>query len=557
MKDLKAPPRVYTRFALLVAAAVAIFLILGAIELPASPAAEPHSIRGRDAVEFQARRQTAAQRRAAQRRAAQRRAAQRRAAQRRRRTPPPPPPPAATTPRGAIALRRDLGTIMTSRTRSGTWSASVVSLTRGDTLFQANAGVPVLPASTMKLLTSAIALERLGPNYRFSTDVLRDGEVDASGTLNGNIYIRGDGDPSFSRRFHPGKYSEPVDKLARAVAAAGIRRVTGAVIGDATAFDNELYPEGWLDRYKGASYAARVSALSLAENVLWVTVDPAGRPGANATVTIEPATTTIAIRGSVRTIAGGGAAVRASYTSDGNIQVSGRIGMRSPVRRFGLVVNNPPAFTTGAFHAALRAAGVQVQGGARLSKTPANATRITSLLSPPLEQLVAIMNRESINLFAELLLRNAVRGPGREGQGSATAAAALLRNFFSEKMKTDPSQLAVADGSGLSTLDRVTGNQMAELLGYAHTAPWGPAFHASLPVAGHSELLRRRMRTGGAGGNLHAKTGTTNNVLALAGYVTSENGEVVAFSFIYNGSDRWNARASIDAMGETIARWVR
>lgn len=551
MQYLKSPPRVYARFAPLAAGALAISLGLGAIELRASPSAESSSIRARETVEFQARRQTAAQRRAAQRRAAQRRAAQR------RRTPPPPPPPKATSPRSAPALRSDLGTIMTSRTRSGTWSASVVSLTRGDTLFEANGGVPVLPASTMKLLTAAIALDRLGPNYRFSTDVLRDGDVDGSGTLNGNIYIRGDGDPSFSRRFHPGKYSEPVDKLARAVAAAGIRRVNGAVIGDATAFDNVLYPEGWLDRYKTSSYAARVSALSLAENVLWVTVDPGARSGGSASVTLEPATTTIAIRGSVRTVAGGGAAVRASYSADGNIQVSGRIGVNSPVRRFGLIVNNPPAFTTGAFHAALRAAGVQVTGGAQLRKTPGNATRVTSLLSPPLEQLVAIMNRESINLYAELLLRNAVRGPGREGQGSAPAAESLLRDFFREKMRTDPSQLAVADGSGLSTADRVTAHQMAELLGYAHMAAWGPAFHASLPVAGKSELLRTRMRQTPAEGNLHAKTGTTNNVLALAGYVTSENGEVVAFSFIYNGADRWNARASIDAMGETIARFVR
>ncbi|MGI9141371.1 MAG: D-alanyl-D-alanine carboxypeptidase/D-alanyl-D-alanine endopeptidase [Gemmatimonadaceae bacterium] len=549
MNDLKSTPRTYARFAPLVAGALAISLGLGAVELQAAPSTETSSVRGRATLEFQTR-QTAAQRRAAARRAAQRRAAQQ------RRTPPPPPPPRATSPRSATALRADLGTIMTSRTRSGTWSATVLSLTRGDTLFEANAAVPVLPASTMKLLTAAIALDRLGPNYRFSTDALRDGNVDASGTLNGNIYIRGDGDPAFSRRFHPGKYSEPVDKLARAVAAAGIRRVTGAVIGDATAFDNVLYPDGWLDRYKGSSYAARVSALSLAENVLWVTVDPE-RSGTNARVAIEPGTTTIAIRGSVQTVAGGGAAVRASYASDGNIQVSGRIGANSPVRRFGLVVNNPPAFTTGAFHAALRNAGVQVDGGAKLGRTPGNATKVTSLLSPPLEQLVAIMNRESINLFAELLLRNAVRGPGREGQGSAPAAQSLLRGFFRDKMGTNPALLAVADGSGLSTLDRVTGHQMTELLGYAHTAPWGSAFHASLPVAGKSALMRTRMRQTPAEGNLHAKTGTTNNVLALAGYVTSENGEVVAFSFIYNGADRWNARASIDAMGETIARFVR
>ena len=385
---------------------------------------------------------------------------------------------------------------MTSRTRSGTWSASVLSLTRGDTLFQANAGVPVLPASTMKLLTAAVALDRLGPNYRFSTDVLRDGEVDASGTLNGNIYIRGDGDPAFSRRFHSGKYSEPVEKLARAVAAAGIKRITGAVIGDATAFDNVLYPEGWLDRYKGSSYAARVSALSLNENVLWVTVAPAGRSGANAAVTIEPATTTIAIRGAVRTIAGGGAAVRASYSSDGNIQVSGRIGTRSPVRRFGLVVNNPPAFTTGAFHAALRAAGVQVQGGAQLRKTPSNATKVTSLLSPPLEQLVAIMNRESINL-----LRSCCAERGPQDRGARARARRRRPSRCCALSSAQGSGSVSARGRGWERVVHarpVTGNQI-ELLGYAHPAV-GTGVPRVVAGGGQSELLRRRMRQGPAEG---------------------------------------------------------
>jgi D-alanyl-D-alanine carboxypeptidase/D-alanyl-D-alanine-endopeptidase (penicillin-binding protein 4) len=98
---------------------------------------------------------------------------------------------------------------------------------------------------------------------------------------------------------------------------------------------------------------------------------------------------------------------------------------------------------------------------------------------------------------------------------------------------------------------------MVQLLGYAHKAPWGPSFHASLPVAGISETLRTRMRGVPAQGNLHAKTGTTNTVASLGGYVTAKNGEVLAFSFIYNGADRWNARATMDAMGSTLAEFDR
>jgi len=103
----------------------------------------------------------------------------------------------------------------------------------------------------------------------------------------------------------------------------------------------------------------------------------------------------------------------------------------------------------------------------------------------------------------------------------------------------------------------MTPRAMIQLLSYAHRGPWSSAFHGSLPVAGESELLRMRMRSTPAQGNLHAKTGTTNTVVSLAGYVTSRNGEILAFSFVYNGNDRWNAKATIDAMGATLANFVR
>lgn len=480
--------------------------------------------------------------------------------QRRRRVRRPPRPPVVqpvkyTVTRNVIDLRSALASL-TVRTRSGSWGAMVVSLTRGDTLFAQNAGASMLPASTMKVLTSAIAFERFGPNYQFSTDALRDGDVGGDGTLNGNLYLRGDGDPALSGKFLPGGPSAPMDRLADLVAAKGIKRVTGSVIGDATAFDEQMIPEGWLTRYLQASYAARVSALSLNDNLVIVAVTPTSA-GSPATVALEPSNNAIPLRASVRTVAGGGARLSFRKASDGTISASGSIGARAGTRRYVYIVEDPPSFTTGAFRNALIARGITVNGGIRLGKTPENATVVASLRSPPLSSLVAAMNRESINHYAELLLRNAARGPERDEVGSAANASALMKQFFATKVKADTTGLAVADGSGLSTLDRTTARSQVQLLGYAHRASWGPWLHSSLPVAGDSETLSRRMRNTPAEGNLHAKTGTTNDVVALSGYVTAVNGEVLGFSFLYNGRDRSVARSLIDTMSETLASFGR
>ncbi|HEX6573794.1 MAG TPA: D-alanyl-D-alanine carboxypeptidase/D-alanyl-D-alanine-endopeptidase [Gemmatimonadaceae bacterium] len=467
-----------------------------------------------------------------------------------RRAAPAPPPITSTAPRTAAALSADMGAIV-GRVKSGQFGVMAVSLTRGDTLFMNNAGIPLMPASTMKMLTSAAAFEQFGPRYQFSTDVLYDGTLGSDGTLNGNVYLRGDGDPSLSGRYLAGGPEAPMNFLADQLVSRGVRRITGMVIGDATAFDDQKIPEGWLTRYLQAGYAARVSGLSLNENLVWVTVTPG--VGAH----LQPATSAIRIVNNVKTVPGSGANLSIRRSTDGTITVSGRIGSRSIPRRYVYVVEDPAPFTTGALREALIAKGVQVDGGIKLGSTPSSAVKIASIQSPTLDRIIAAMNRESINHFAELLLRNAARGRDRSRQGTVANGQSLLRQFFATKVKADTLHLEVSDGSGLSTLDRVTPRAMTQMLGYAHRADWGPYFHASLPVAGESELLRRRMRGGNAQGNLHAKTGTTNDVIGLGGYVTAINGEVIAFSFIYNGRDRWTAKSAIDAMGQTLANFAR
>jgi D-alanyl-D-alanine carboxypeptidase/D-alanyl-D-alanine-endopeptidase (penicillin-binding protein 4) len=445
---------------------------------------------------------------------------------------------------------------LTAKTRSGTWGAMVVSLTQGDTLYAENAGEQMQPASTMKLFTSAIAFERFGPNYQFSTDALRDGPVDPDGTLRGNIYIRGDGDPTLSGKFLAGGASAPMNRLADLIAQQGIKHVTGAVIGDASAFDDQKIPDGWLTRYLQASYAARVSALSLNDNLIAVSVSPSS-PGQPATVVLEPSTSAIPLVANVRTVAGGGARLGFRKLGNGTIQANGSIGTRTGTRKYVYIVEDPAAFTTGALLNALIARGIQVDGGIRLGKVPPTAAKLASLRSPPLASMIAAMNRESINHYAELLFRNAARGPKRDVIGSVHTASSVLDQFFATKVGADTTKLVFADGSGLSTLDRVTPRAQVQLLGYAHRASWGPWLHSSLPVAGDSQLLKRRMRNTPAEGNLHAKTGTTNDVIALAGYVTATNGEVLAFSFLYNGRDRWTAKSMIDVMSESLASFGR
>ncbi|HEX8725715.1 MAG TPA: D-alanyl-D-alanine carboxypeptidase/D-alanyl-D-alanine-endopeptidase [Gemmatimonadaceae bacterium] len=452
------------------------------------------------------------------------------------------------------ALDLDVGYLLNSRVRSGHWGAIVVSLTRGDTLFTHRADSLMQPASTLKLFTTGLALDRFGPNYQIGTDVLRDGEMRAGGTLDGNLYLRGGGDPAMSMRFF-GSANTPMDNLAHAIALTGLRHVTGDLVADASAFDGERIPEGWKRRYLSAAYAAPVSALSLNENVLWVAVTPGqGR----ADIALEPATTAFSTTSSVTLRPGRHDARIVVYRRpDGNLDVRGWIGTKAPTKRYSVVVNDPPRFAAGALRAALASLGITVDGTLREGITPTTAQPVASIESPPLAQIVSEMNRESINHVAELLFRDAARVTAPDHVGSAAAGETALRDFLTTKLDVPAGDVRVTDGSGLSVRDSVTPRAMVQLLSYAHHAPWSSAFHSSLPVAGESELLKGRMRRTPAQGNLHAKTGTTNTVVSLAGYVTAEDGEILAFAFIYNGADRWNARAAMDRTGALLASFSR
>lgn len=461
----------------------------------------------------------------------------------------------AATTGSSEALVSHLESLLRGATNSGTWGVMVVSLTRGDTIFSQHADQLLLPASTMKLYTSAIALERFGPAHQFKTEVLRDGMVSPEGVVLGNMILKGAGDPSLSPRYSTWNVGvRPLDSIADQVAKMGIKHIRGDIIGDASAFDSERIPAGWRTRYLQAGYAARVSALSFNENLAHITVRPSTQ---GAKVAFGQQVSGLTLRSAVTVRPNSrSASIRVwQDTLTQQFRVSGWIGARSGVRTYQVVVEQPERYVAAAFRAALEARGITVGGTVRTGEAAANSVRVTTWASPPLAQLVATMNGESNNHFAELLFRNAARTGG--SIGSAHIANESLRTFLTDRVGADPASVYAADGSGLSTLDRVTPRSMVQLLSYTASAPWGQVLETSLPVAGRTETLRSRMRSTPAQGNLHAKTGTTNEVTSLGGYVTAKNGERLAFSFIYNGRDLWRARSAIDAMGVSLASFSR
>lgn len=455
-----------------------------------------------------------------------------------------------SAPVGAPQLSLELGSILDRSVRSGRWGVLVVSLSRGDTLFNRNADSALLPASTMKVFTSAIALDVLGPYHQFETDVLREGDV-VDSVLKGDLVLRGAGDPSLART----SGQDPLRVLAQQVVQSGIKRIEGQIVGDGSAFDGRLIPDGWLTRYLHASYAARVSALSYNEGIVQVNVR---RVGGKAEVSLVPPISGLPITNAVtirRDSRGASITVRQDPKS-GAFRIGGYIGASSPPRGYTYVIETPELFAAAAFRAALIAEGVHVVGAVDARKAQPDAARVAGIPSRPLADLISAMNSTSNNHYAELLFRNAARANGTVG--SADTGNAMLRSFLADKVGTpDPQNVFAADGSGLSTLDRVTPRSLVSVLDYSARAPWSSVFTASLPVAGQTETLQTRMRGAPASGNLRAKTGTTSEVTSLGGYVTAANGEQLAFAFIYNGNDRARAREAIDAMGSTLAAFTR
>jgi D-alanyl-D-alanine carboxypeptidase/D-alanyl-D-alanine-endopeptidase (penicillin-binding protein 4) len=482
---------------------------------------------------------------------------------------------AAPTPRQTSDVEVDrLGAELRSllsgaRWSRAKWGALVVSLDRGDTLFAVNAEAALAPASNLKLLTTATALRELGPGYRFRTYLLTDGTVQ-NGVLEGDLVLYGTGDPGISDRFYPSKntvFQTLVDQLV----SAGIQSVRGDLVADASFLPGPLRPEGWDPGDLNDHFAAPISALSFNENVVSLRIEAAPRTGSSPVVHSLPDHAELDVLNEATTVAGRGRVTISRGDPLDPILVQGRIarGARDVWRQ--LTVPDPARFTLAVFASVLEERGIQVSGRRRIVNNPGGsvtAARVTAPVvtprprtrilathvSSPLRDYLAVVNKRSNNLFAELLFRTA--GRHAEGARAPGAAERAVRRTLAD-MGVDTTGMVLMDGSGLSEGNRVQAATLVGLLSQmSESELWGDLW-ASLPEAGNRRELPRMYRTPAAG-NLRAKTGTIEGVSALTGVVQSMDGERLAFSIMVNESPSQNGAKRIeDELGIRLAAFAR
>lgn len=414
------------------------------------------------------------------------------------------------------------------------WGVLVKSMRTGETVYARNAGRMFVPASNMKIVTAAAALEALGPEYRYRTRVAAAGAV-SGGVLRGDLVVLGSGDPSISEHMM-GDLRTVFRAWADSLRAHGVTRVTGSVLGNDDVFDDVPYGRGWAWDDMDAPYSAEVGGLMMNEGFVTVRAEPAG--GSTARVTVRPAAQGwVDVSGTVAVGAADSDATFRVVRADqgGGVTVSGSIPADTAFVEESIAIRNNTAFFAAALRQALVEAGIRVDGGAydadqRSGAAPTHTVLFTHT-SPPMAEILAAFMKPSQNQIGEVLLRTL--GAELRGTGSARAGVAVV-DSLARAWGMPPRLLAQADGSGLSRYNLVAPAFLVALLERESRSPHAQVFTASLPVAGRDGTLASRMRGTPAEGNLRAKTGTLSGVRALSGYVTTAAGEPMVFSILSN-----------------------
>jgi len=469
------------------------------------------------------------------------------------------------------ALRRDLGTIFSDqRLSDAQWGVSVYSLDREELLFGHNANKLYIPASNEKILTAAVALVRLGPEYRFKTRALTDGVINNDDALSGNLIIQGFGDPSLSARMG-NKDSFAVFRIfADRLKMLGIKSITGSISGNAQAFKGNVYGNGWELDDMMESYAAPVSALAFNENIVSFLIRPGAKAGDAAIVSSEPLTGYPLVDNSVVTTnAGKAAAIFVEYAPGASgapevIKIHGNVPLKSrPVRR-SVAIQRPVRYYLEALRRQLEIEGIDVSVcdiNEEYSSAPASGGSgglqiLITRESEPLAELLTPIVKESLNMPAETLLR--VLGLEIRGEGTASAGIDVVKETL-ETMGISRGSYVYADASGLSRRNLISADVFVRTLGFMYQQPVFPRFYAAMAIAGTDGTLKNRLTGVTVKGNIRAKTGTITGVSSISGYMRTADGEMLAFSMIANNyaSGKPAAEDVQNRALERLARFTR
>ena len=468
----------------------------------------------------------------------------------------------------------------------GFWGIDVVSLDTGNRLYALNENKLFTPASNTKLFTTAAVLALVGPDYRFKTSVESLGTIDKYGRLNSDLIVVGRGDPNLSGRtlpynLHTERKALPIQvliDLADQLVAKGLKYVDGDVVADDSYYVFERYGEGWSQDDLVWEWGAPVSALTVNDNVLFVNIMPADRPGERAFLNITPYPEYYRIDNRVVTTPQGSGPRKIYINREpGSTQITfwGNMPQDDAGAGESLAIEDPADFTARLFRELLEQRGVTIYGRPRTRHTELASMQTFSVTtvasgggdvtghsapaplvlashdSQPLADDLRVINKVSQNLHAELMLR--LLGKEKGTSGSIEGGLEVLRGFLTSA-DIKPDQFVFYDGSGLSRENLVTPAAVAQLLEYAYGQPWGRMFEDTLPVSGVDGSLNDRLRTPPVKGVVRAKTGSLGHVNALSGYATTTKGQVVAFSILCNNHNLPSKKAidTIDRIVEKI-----
>lgn len=408
----------------------------------------------------------------------------------------------------------------------------VVSVRTGEEVYARGADQALLPASTMKVITTAAALRTLGPSHTFHTDLLHTGELKDDGTLDGDLYVRGGGDPTL--------VLERLWKLVQELRLEGVRKVDGNVVFDDDLLDTDPGIPGWdkaLDKADGPAYYPPLGALSLNYNTVALYVGPGTELGEPARVELETPSGVIEIDNQATTgSAHGRRWLKLERKIDGQktrFTVTGVVPAESGTRRYYRSVGDPTAYFTGAFAELCKQQGVKVTGHFVDGSTPDDAVLLVRQSSPSLGVILQTVDKHSNNFMAEMVLKamgaEVVGAPGTTAKG-----VEVLRDYLGG-LGLDLEDAVIVNGSGLTREGGFRPEILTAVLVDMHgDRQVGAEFRAALAIGGLDGTLRSRFREEGQVGRMRGKTGSLNGVHCLTGYVDAANGEVYAFAFLVN-----------------------
>lgn len=454
------------------------------------------------------------------------------------------------------------------RFAAASWGVQVVSLASGRTLFEHDARKLLVPASSAKLFTAALALHLLGPEFRIRTSLYGPGRPGADGVLRGDLVFHGRGDPAI---LQPGSGADPLEALAEQLRAAGVRAIAGDLVGDDGHFATQPYGSGWEAGDLQLAFGAAPSALTVHGNAVDLWVYPGAAAGQPCFLFAMPGHGVVPLLNQTTTGTGGLGIQVERPLGDPRIRVTGSLPPGGPPLRLAVTVADPALFAAQLLHRALLRHGIAVAGRVRSRhfQDPGPAPEALALLelahldSPPLLELVRATLKDSVNLNAQLLLLQAgALNPGENPANSEQRGLTALGAFLGVA-GVAPSQVLLEEGSGLSRKNLVTPAALVDLLRYLSRQPAAAAFRNTLPLAGADGTLASRMLGTAAQFNVQAKTGTLRYTHSLAGYVTSAAGEPLAFAVMLNNY-RYDAaavpaapapRADLDAIAILLAEF--